>query len=177
MAAVRRTRKLDANGLWNYALRALGDRAHSAAELRRKLVLKAELPSDVTSVMARLGKYHLTDDKKFSESFASSRLVNQGHGRLRVLRDLRSKQVAPTVAEKAVSQTFAGTDEAQLADSYLRRKYRGKDLGPFLREEKNLASAYRRLRTAGFSSHVALTVLKRISGRAEDWEVGEEEAE
>lgn len=177
MAAVRRIRKLDAEALWNYALRILGDRAHSASELRRKLFLKAESPPDVTAVMARLGEYQLTDDTKFSESFASSRLANQGHGRLRVLRDLRSKQVAASVAEKAVSQTFAGTDEAQLADNYLRRKYRGKDLGPFLREEKNLASAYRRLRTAGFSSHVALAVLKRHTGRTEDWDVAEEEPE
>ncbi len=177
MAAVRSIKKLDAEALWNYALRILGDRAHSAAELRRKLVLKAESPPDVTAVMARLGEYQLTDDKKFSESFASSRLANQGHGRFRVLRDLRSKQVPSTVAEKAVSQTFAGTDEAQLADNYLRRKYRGKDLGPFLREEKNLASAYRRLRTAGFSSHMALAVLNKYSGCGEDWDVGDEEAE
>ncbi len=174
MAPVRRPKKLDPDALWNYALRVLGDRAHAAAELRRKLLQRAQSPSDVSAVMAKLHDYGLTDDKKFSESFASSRLANQGLGRFRVLRDLRSKQVASHVAEEAVAAVFAETDEQQLAEKFLVRKYRGKDLPAFLAEEKNLAAAYRRLRTAGFSSNATLSVLKRFSRRAEEWEEPDE---
>ena len=170
MAPVRRPKKLSAEALWTYALRALGDRAHSAAELRKKLLRKAESSSDVTSVMAKLLEYGLTDDKKFSDNFASSRLANEGFGKYRVLRDLRAKQVASPVAEKAVLEVFAGTDEQLLAEKFLLRKYRGRDLRTFLQEEKNLASAYRRLRTGGFSSQIALSVLKKHSARAQDWE-------
>lgn len=174
MATLRRPKKLDPEALWNYALRVLGDRAHAAAELRRKLLQRAQSPSDVTAVMAKLREYGLTDDKKFSESFASSRLANQGLGRFRVLRDLRSKQVASNVAEEAVAAVFAETDEQQLAEKFLLRKYRGKELASFLGEEKHLAAAYRRLRTAGFSSSVTLSVLKRFSRRAEEWEEPDE---
>ncbi len=174
MATVRRPKKLDPEALWNYALRVLGDRAHASAELRRKLLQRAQSPSDVTAVMTKLRDYGLTDDKKFSEAFASSRLANQGLGRFRVLRDLRSKQVASNVAEEAVAAVFAETDEQQLAENFLVRKYRGKELPIFLREEKNLAAAYRRLRTAGFSSNATLSVLKRFSRRAESWEETEE---
>lgn len=174
MATLRRPKKLDSGALWNYALRVLGDRAHAAAELRRKLLQKAQSPSDVTAVMAKLREYGLTDDKKFSESFASSRLANQGMGRFRVLRDLRSKQVPSNVAEEAVAAVFAETDERQLAENFLVRKYRGKELSSFLREEKNFAAAYRRLRTAGFSSNATLAVLKHFSRRAEEFEETEE---
>ncbi len=118
--------------------------------------------------MAKLREYGLTDDKKFSDAFASSRLANQGFGRFRVLRDLRAKQVASPVAEQAVAAAFTGTDEGELAEAFLLRKYRGKDLVAFLKEEKNLAAAYRRLRTAGFTSGSSLSILKKYSSRAEE---------
>ena len=38
----RKPRHLDAEGLWNYALRALGGRAHSSGEMREKLGRRAE---------------------------------------------------------------------------------------------------------------------------------------
>ncbi len=144
-------------------MRALGQRAHSATELRQKLSRRAESPADVNAAMAKLREYGFADDQKFSEAFAASRLQNQGFGRFRVLRDLQSKRVAPAVAEDAVEKTFAGTDEPDLIQRFLERKYRGKDLAEFFKEEKNLASAYRRLRTAGFSSSGSLSVLKRYA--------------
>ena len=53
---------------------------------------------------------------------------------------------------------------------FLERRYRGKNLKEYLKEEKNLASAYRRLRTAGFTSSASLKVLKRFTQVSEDWE-------
>jgi regulatory protein len=54
-----------------------------------------------------------------------------------------------------------------LIEDFLKRKYRGKQLGAFLAEEKNLAGAYRRLRYAGFSSGASIRVLKRFAGQPE----------
>jgi regulatory protein len=137
-------------------------------ELRKKLLTKAEQASDVAGVMTKLQEYGFADDKKFSEAFAASRLANQGFGQFRVLHELRARRIAPSVADKAVAATFAETDEHTLAEQFLVRKYRGKDLRSFFQEEKNFASAYRRLRTAGFSSSASLSVLKRYSKVAED---------
>jgi regulatory protein len=175
MEARRRQKKLDAQELWNYALRALGQRAHSVSELGQKLKRRASSREDVQSVIAKLREYGLTDDKKFSEALASARLQNQGFGRFRVLRELRSKNVAQTVAESAVDKTFSGTDELELIQLFLERKYRGKNLAEFLKEEKNLVSVYRRLRTAGFSSGASLSVLKRHATRVEEWNEIEED--
>jgi regulatory protein len=175
MALRGKPKKLDSGGLWDYALRVLGQRAHSANELRQKLSKRSESAADVTAVMGKLREYGLTDDTKFSEAFASSRLQNRGFGRFRVLRDLRSKRVSGNIAEAAVEKTFAGTNEAELIQRFLDRKYRGKKLEEFLKEEKNLASVYRRLRTAGFSSSNSLSILKRYAHQVEDWSGLEED--
>jgi lactate dehydrogenase-like 2-hydroxyacid dehydrogenase len=71
------------------------------------------------------------------------------------------------VAEKAVAQVYAEVDETALIEAFLRRKYRGKALDTFLAEPKNLASAYRRLRVAGFGSASSLRVLKRFAREPE----------
>ena len=175
METRRAPKKFDSEALWDYALRILAQRPNSSAELRQKLSRRADCPDSVTIVLNKLREYGLADDAKFSEAFASARLQNQGFGRMRVLRDLRSKRVASAVAEKAIDKTFGGLDEADLARQYLERKYRGKNLNEFLKEEKQLAAAYRRLRTAGFSGRASLTVLKSYSRRAEELEDSPEE--
>lgn len=170
MAIRGKPKKLGYDALWEYALHALGRQAQSAGQMRQKLARRAEAPSDVPSVLAKLREYNLVNDQKFSETFATSRLQNQGFGRFRVVRELQSKQVSGGVAKEAVEKTFAGTDELELAHNFLARKFRGKDLREYLKEEKNLASAYRRLRTAGFSSRNSFEALKRYTNRLEDFE-------
>ncbi|HMF79086.1 MAG TPA: regulatory protein RecX [Bryobacteraceae bacterium] len=167
--AVHKSPKLPENALWEYALRVLGHRAHSAAQLRQKLSRRADSPATLSAVMEKLREYSFIDDQKFSDVFAASRLQNNGFGRLRVLQDLRARQVASTVAEEAVSKAFAGVEEHELIQQFLDRKYRSIDLKTFLQEEKNLASAYRRLRIAGFSSQGSLGALRRYNRRTEDW--------
>ncbi len=170
MAIRGKTKKLGYDALWEYALRALGRQAQSAGQIRQKLARRAETPVDVSSVLAKLREYNLVDDQKFSETFATSRLQNQGFGRFRVMRELQAKQVSGGIAKEAIEKTFAGTDELQLAQNFLARKFRGKDLRDYLKKEKNLASAYRRLRTAGFSSRSSLDVLRRYTSQLEDFE-------
>jgi len=171
-----RIKKLDRDELWNYALRALGQKARSMAEIRQKLAARAASAADVSAIVAKLREYGLADDRKFSESFAASRLENRGFGKFRVLRDLRSKRVSSTLATSAVEKAFANTDEAELIEQFLARRFRGKNLAEFLKEEKNVAAAYRKLRTAGFSSARSLEALKRYR-RSEDWDAVPEEEE
>lgn len=166
---IRNNPKLDEKSLWEYALRVLSQRAYSAGDIKQKLFKRAQSAQDLNAVLTKLQEYGLVDDRRFSEAFASSRLQNDGFGRFRVLNDLRRKRVAPAVAETAVNQAFTGTDELQLVEQFLKRKYRNIDLRQFLKEEKHLASAYRRLRMAGFGSGNSMTVLKRYSQRVEDW--------
>jgi regulatory protein len=168
--AQSRPRRLGREALQEYALRALGGRAHSVSELAGKLRRHAEREEDVNEVLATLKQRGYLDDRSFARSFASARLENQGFGRARVLRDLRVKRVAPAVAEQAVKAAYSEVDESRLIEAFLERKYRKVSLDVYLAEPKNMASAYRRLRLAGFNSASVIRVLKRHSERAEELE-------
>ncbi|HTS65673.1 MAG TPA: RecX family transcriptional regulator, partial [Candidatus Acidoferrales bacterium] len=159
----RRQRKLDREGLWNYAIRALAGRAHSTGEMREKLRRRAERSLDVDDVLGRLREIGYLDDRRFAESFASSRLSNERFGRTRVLQDLRGRRVAPALAEKAVGEVYQNVDEPALIEEWIRRKYRFASREGLFQNDKDLASAYRRLVRAGFRTGEILRVLKRFA--------------
>ena len=163
-----RPTKFNEAKLLDYAVKTLGVRAYSAGEMRLKLRRKAELASSVDQVMAKLKEYGYLNDQRYAEGFATSRADSHGLGKQRVIRDLRARQISPAVAEKAAAEAFADKDENEMAMAFLERKYRGKNLGEWLKEPKNLAAAFRRLRYAGYSAGASIKVLKRYSEMAGD---------
>ncbi len=167
---IRKPAPLEYSALMQYAVRTVAGRGLSASEMRRKLALRAAQREDVDRVVAALQDAGALNDERFAESFAASRLENRGFGRMRVLRDLRARQVSPRTAEEAVTSAYGETDETALIEHYIAKKFRGKDMPVYLAEEKNLASAFRKLRTAGFSPGNSIRVLKKYSQRAEELE-------
>src|SRR5713226_8994470 len=120
----RTPRPLDAGGLWELALKALGARACSLGELRQKLRARAARLDDVDTTLARLKEYRYLDDRRFAENYAAARLENQRLGKNRVSQELRRRRVAPALAEAAIERTYRQTDELALIDEFIRRKYR-----------------------------------------------------
>ena len=177
MLGSRTPKKLDAEGLWAYSLKLLGGRAQSVGEVRQKLLRRAENEPDVDLTLAKLREYGYLNDTRFAESYATWRKDNEGFGKMRVLRDLQQRRVAPKVADTAVQQVFQGTDEIELIEAFLKRKFRNQSLGELLQDPKKLQSAYRRLRYAGFSSGAAIKVLKRYASEADRLEDEPEAAE
>jgi regulatory protein len=163
-------KKLDAEGLMDFAGRTLARRAQSLNELRARLRQRAARPEDVAEVIARLKQAGFLDDRKFADSFARGQRENRGFGKARVMRDLMARRVAPAVAKQAAEATYADADEVALIENFLERKYRGKDLAALLTEENKLAAVYRRLRIAGFSASNTLRVLNRYNRRTEELE-------
>src|SRR5258708_34296734 len=147
--AMRKPKPLDQDGLMEYAGRALAARAQSISELRTRLTRRAQRKEDVEEVMSRLKQAGVLNDRRFADSFVNWRRENQGFGKARVMRDLMAGRVAPAVAQQAVTSSFQETDELALIQRYLERKYRGKNLGALLAEEKHLAAAFRKLPGAG----------------------------
>ncbi len=160
-------KRLDANELWDYALRSAGARAQTAAELRAKLAARAERAEDIEATIGKLKEYNFVDDHRFAEQYAAARLENQGFGKQRALRDLRLRRVAPITAEKAVEQIYAKSDETELIEEYIRKKYRKADRETLFEQPKDLASAFRRLRLAGFQTALIVKVLKRFAANPE----------
>jgi len=172
--------RLDADSLFDYAVKVLAGRAQSAGELRVKLKTKAERASDVDPVIARLKDYGYLNDQRFAEHYTGARLENQGLGKTRVLRDLQSRRVAPSTAQKVVERAYREVDEIKLIEDYLQRRVLKFRSGQRLADNKEFASAYRKLIRAGFSSANSVNVLKRLSrepGMFDDFEPPEPDAE
>jgi regulatory protein len=155
--------KLDAAALFDYSVAALAARAHTSAEIRRKLRAKADKAGDVDQVIARLRDYGYLNDRKYAESFAGIRLENQGLGKARVLRELKARSVTDGIARHAVEQAYRDVNEDDLIRKYVERRILKFTSGERLGDEKELASAYRKLIRAGFSSGTSLRVLKQMA--------------
>jgi regulatory protein len=159
----RKRPRLDAAALWEYALRVLAGRAHSTGDLRQKLRGKAERAADVDPTIARLNEYGYLNDRKFAESFAAARLENEGLGKTRVLADLSRRRVAAAVAQQSVGKVYEDVNEQALAEDFVRRKFRMASKENLFQDEKQMASAYRRLVRAGFRSATTIAVLKKFA--------------
>lgn len=170
--AKKKLRLLTVEELMNYAARSLGVRAQTTAELREKLKRRASQSRDIDEVIRRLKEIGFLNDQRFAESYAGWRRENDGLGKTRVVRDLMARRVAPNLAKEAAEKIYSGADECAMIEAFLTRKYRGKNLGALLSNdnpdrEKHLASAYRKLRAAGFSVGNSIKVLKRYAAEAE----------
>ncbi len=158
---------LDHEGLLQYAARALTSRGLSLNELRDRLKRRAAQKDDVAEVLAKLKEAGFLNDRRLADSIAGWRRDNQGLGKTRVMRDLMTRRIAPAVARAAADQAYSGVDEIVLIENFLQRKYRGKNLGELLADQKYLASAFRKLRLAGFSAGNSIRVLKRYAAEAD----------
>ncbi len=163
----RKPRLLNLAGLWDYALRILAARAYSTGEIRDKLRRRAEKAGDVDGVITLLKDRGYLDDRRFAESFASARLSNDKFGRSRVIRDLRTRRVAPGVAETTVRRVYQDVNEQALIEDFIRRKYRLAEREGLFADDKDIAKAYRRLLHAGFRPGEILKTLKRFARNPE----------
>jgi regulatory protein len=157
----RKARKLAAEELFEYAVKALGARSYSTADLSAKLRLRAAHLPDIEATIARLKDIGYLDDSRYADSFASSRVANDGFGRMRILMDLQAHRVPRELAEGAVEKALTGLTEAEQIQAYIERRMPSLVLD----DERKLASAFRRLRRAGFSTSPVLAALKRIAAK------------
>lgn len=163
----RKPRKLAPGQLMEHAVNCLSARAYSSGDLRAKLRLRAALAADVEPVIARLVELGYLNDARFAESYAALRVENDTFGRIRVLTDLRRHRIDATLAEGAVEKVFHGLNEAELIESFIERRIPSVTIPGWLSDERKLASAYRRLRRAGFASGPVLSALRKHASRPE----------
>lgn len=161
--------------MFEYAVGYLARRAASSAELAVKLRAKAANPADVDHSIARLREIGYLNDERFAESFVARRVENEGFGKARLLSDLRARRVPSSLAEPAVEQALEGRNESDMADAWIRRRMprlaaEGNAAEGKIEDQRKLASAWRRLRRAGFSSAAALGALKRLAAKPDELE-------
>lgn len=144
---MRRTpAQLDAEALYQKAVALLAARARTEAELRRALRSRAADPEDLEAAIVRLRGHGYLDDARLAAGFTLFQKDVVRHGRQRALRDLRARGVSAALAETAVRQGYAGSNE----DALLRAHLRAKRLSPPA-DLRQAARLCRQLLRAGFS--------------------------
>jgi regulatory protein len=164
--AAKKKEPLGDAALYDYAVKALGRRMRSEAELRRVLAARAEqVPrgeAAVRAVIARLKEYGYVNDASYAETYARLRQENEKLGARRVRNDLRQKGIRADVIEQAVGAGYGEANEEALARQHLSRKRVPKPESP-----KDTARVVRRLVAAGFSMGTIYKILRQ-------WGVAEE---
>ena len=156
--------------LMNCALRSLSSRSSTVAELKKKLEARAEDPTEIPGILARLEESRLLNDERFAESYAQGRRDLRLFGPQRVRRELAQRQIPQAVAEASLAEAYGAVDEVALALAHLERKIRVPDPAAHFKDPKNLQSAFRKLVYAGFSPGAASKALKKFSANAVELE-------
>ena len=156
----------DENALYDYAVRSLGRRMRTVAELKR--LMRQRVPKDergnllVEMVILRLKNQKYLNDTNYAAAYSTFRRDNEKFGSRRVITDLKVKGVHQDVIEKIVDEAYATVNEEELARAYLKRKRLKKPAS-----DKDAARIFRGLIRAGFGVGVAIKVLK-------NWDVDDE---
>lgn len=146
----------------DWALKALGRRDHSEAELARKLCGKGVSPEVVAETIGRLKALHYLDDRRFAERWAESAVRNgRGYGpRLRL--ELSRKGVPAEVIAEVLAGVAAEFDETETLTAIMAAKFAGFDPRVAPDREKRRVLDY--LLRRGFSSAAVFEVFHRANG-------------
>jgi len=157
--------------LYMSAQRALMRRAHSISEMKKHLERRAEDAELVPTVIARLRELNYLDDAKYAFDYAAQHAKLRRQGRFRITRELRQRGVPDRYIDDAIAKVFADTDESALLRVRVDRRIARLRGAPL--DQKKIASIYRSLVAAGFSSELIRAELKRATAnhRAEDSEI------
>jgi regulatory protein len=146
--------------LYDAAVKILMRRAHSVSEMKRALIRRTADEDLIQRVLTRLKQNGLIDDGRYAKQFARHRTEIRHQGKYRVARELRARGVPDQHIEAAVDEAAATSDEAAMVRQRIDRKLK------FLRgeiDDKKIASLYRTLLRAGFSSDTIRRELKRAT--------------
>jgi len=142
-----------------YALRSLGRRMQSRAELERKLLARTT-PEVARSVIARLLEWGYLDDRAFAEAFVRSRRERWGALRLRA--ELARRGVDERTVGEVLAEGEEGEGEVARALALL-----GKSAW---RHKGEHARMVRFLQARGFALAVAVEAAQRFEKLREDGE-------
>lgn len=142
-----------------YALRSLGRRMQSRAELERKLRARTT-PEVARSVVARLLEWGYLDDRAFAEAFV--RLRRERWGALRLRAELVRRGVDERIVREVLAQGEEGEGETARALALLDKSA--------WRHKGNHARMVRFLQVRGFGLAVAVEAAQRYEKLREDGE-------
>ena len=155
------------------AMRFLGYRARTKAEVRQHLEAKGHGSAEIDETLAFLSQCGFVDDGDYCCQFIEYSM-ERGRGPLRIRRDLEGKGVDPQTVSLKLEELLSDEEERDLAMGaaikFLNRGSRPEgafeggeeDLGSKALDEKDLARVGRRLASQGFHNGVIYYVLGKL---------------
>jgi len=139
------------------ALKLLGRRDLSEAQLRLRLSRKGYDRADVDAAIARLRETGAIDDVRVADAIAHAE-TGRRHGKIRTRRSIEQAGIAPEIARRAVERAFEEIDESDQLEAALARRLRGRDA---LRGEAEVARLFRYLVAQGFEPDRVMAALRK----------------
>lgn len=140
------------------ALRLLGFRARSTAEMRKRLAMKRTKPEIIDRVIESLEKEGFLNDESFAASFAESRMRSRPEAKRVIEWELKQKGLSKDAMAGAMAQ-LAGFDEKEVARELCLSKMPSLKSLPPLKKRVRLFGLLKR---RGFSNDVASSVLNDV---------------
>ncbi|HVQ14381.1 MAG TPA: RecX family transcriptional regulator [Vicinamibacterales bacterium] len=142
------------------ALKMLGRRELSEAQLRQRL-LRRQYDSDaIDAAIARLKSDRSLDDERVAGAIARSETNLKKRGRYRVTRQIEQAGIAPSIVKRIVDETFAAIDGDALLAQALGRRLRGRTR---IADDREFQRLYRYLVAQGFEPDRVLALLRSKS--------------
>lgn len=138
-----------------YALRLLGQREWSAAELRERLRQRGVPDESIVETLDFLQSHGLQSDERFVTSRARGLAARKGNRAVR--HELEQKGIAPALISSQIAEF---DDEAERA-VHATRRFEGQAF-----DDKLKAKAWRFLASRGFASDAIKVALKRLAQEA-----------
>lgn len=138
------------------ALRFLGYRARSAAEVHNHLISRGYSAAAASGTLEKLHSLSYLNDATFARDWAASKFKSRGYGPKRIEQELRSKGIREALIRDVLRETCDPGGEAEKARSLLRKKFESQNLA----DPKVIRRAVGFLRRRGYSSEVIFALLK-----------------
>jgi regulatory protein len=152
---------MDTVDAYERVIRLLSGRAHSRAELVRKLRARGAAREVAEAAVEKAARQGYVDDAEFAKSYARRARDTKGLAPARIRRELAQKGVDPPFVEDAIAESFAGSDLLPQARDLARRRA--------LRLHGDTESKRRRLAAflerRGFPAHVILAAVDEVAPR------------
>lgn len=109
-----------ATDIYKKALALLANREHSREELKRKLLQRGYVISEIKLVLDNLEKENLQSDVRYAEAYVYSR-CQKGYGPERIRLELQQKGISENLIEAALESSE--TDWTVLAEKIYQKKF------------------------------------------------------
>jgi len=138
------------------AVRLLGSRDHSAAELRRKLAKREHGAASIDAALEELEAANYVNDTRYAELYAEQRM-NQGFGPLSIRAKLRERGIESHLIQHGLANLSVTWSEH--AESVIHRRFCEQDI--LDTDQRMTARIARFLNGRGFASNDALRALNQ----------------